>query len=109
MEALGYAPTFLAANARWLADNLAPVDSPELGDVVSYWRPAIGGETQLGHDRVWHVMLYAGNGQVIGACDTKRAVVLRAIDYKPVLGPRRWRFVGDPPAPFRRLEVRGTE
>jgi cell wall-associated NlpC family hydrolase len=107
MEALGYGTTALAPDAGWLIEHLMPVSSPEPGDLVGYERAATPDEIGKGYDRVWHVMLYAGNGQVIGACDAKRAVVMRPIDYKPVLGPRQWRFVGHSPAPFRRLELRG--
>ena len=95
MDALGIAPDLLVARAGWLADHLASVTSPEIGDVVCYERASIG------LDRAWHVMLYAGNGMVIGACDATQAVIIRAIDYKPVRG-HRWRLAAQP---FRCLEL----
>ena len=106
MEALGSSPDAFAPDAGWLIDNLVPVMTPELGDLVAYGRAAIGAEIAMGYDRVWHVMLYAGNGMVIGACDAKRAVVIRPIDYKSIAEARRWRLVGDPEGPFRALEPR---
>jgi hypothetical protein len=106
IEALGFGPDSLLPDAGWLIDHLTHVDTPHIGDLVGYGRPAIGDEVAGGYDCLWHVMLYAGNGMVIGACDLKGRVVTRPIDYKPARGTRRWRYVGDPPAPFRALQLR---
>lgn len=100
-EALKHPPEQLAPDARWLIDNLVEVGTPEPGDVIGYSRGAVGDEVAGGGARLWHVMLYDGNGMVIGACDARRAVVVRPVDYKPVLGPLRWRFEG-----ARSLELR---
>ena len=87
----------LVPDAAWLIDHLAKVDAPQIGDVIGYVRPGAGSE------RLCHLMLYAGNGMVIGACDTKRRVVTRPIDYRPAQREHRWRYAGDPPAQFRAL------
>ena len=100
-EALEYPSEQLVPDARWLLDNLVEAATPEPGDVVGYSRAATGDKVAGARDRLCHVMLYNGNGMVIGACDARRSVVIRPFDYKPVLGPRRWRFVG-----ARRLEAR---
>ena len=100
-EALKQPPEQLVPDARWLIDNLVEVGTPEPGDVVGYSRAAAGDCAASGTPWLWHVMIYEGNGMVIGACDARRAVVVRPIDYKPVLGPRRWRYEG-----ARALEVR---
>jgi cell wall-associated NlpC family hydrolase len=100
-ETLGSQSDRLVPDARWLIDILVEATTPEPGDVVGYSRAATGDEVVGGQERLWHVMLYAGNGMVIGACDARRAVVVRPFDYKPVLGTRRWQFVG-----VRTLQVR---
>jgi len=101
MEALG--STQLLPDAGWLIDNLIEVASPEPGDLVGYGRSGTQAERSGGYHAVWHVMLYAGSGRVIGACDLARKVVERPIDYELSLGVRQWRCVGVPPAPFRVL------
>lgn len=105
LEVIGHVPDLLAADARWLAENLVAVPSPQLGDVVGYRRRATGVESQMGHDVVWHVMLYLGNGSVIGACDVAGAVAIRPIDYEASLGSRQWKFAR--PSPFRMISVAG--
>ena len=106
MEALGYTQDHLAPGAEWLIDNLIEVSSPELGDLVGYGRAATDDEFAVGHDEIWHVMIYVGNGDVIGACDIAGEVVVRPIDYEAAHGPRRWTRGEDPNGPYRALEVR---
>ena len=101
IEALTCSADLLVPDARWLLDHLVEIATPEPGDVVGYSRAAVGDEVTDALARLWHVMLYNGNGMVIGACDARRAVVVRPIDYKPVRGARRWRYEG-----ARSLEVR---
>jgi cell wall-associated NlpC family hydrolase len=98
----------LPASAASLIDQLAVVASPQPGDLVGYGRAGKRDERLAGYDALWHVMLYAGNGEVIGACDLAGAVVVRPIAYDESLGRRRWRFVldeGDAPSPYRVLEL----
>jgi len=101
MEALGYGPETLVSDARWLIDHLTMVESPGLGDLVCYGRePSVYGVTDDVEPR-WNVMLYVGNGLVIGACDIAGAVTSRPIDY----GAQRWRLIDDPVSPFRTLKL----
>jgi hypothetical protein len=93
MDALGVSRDRLIADARWLIDRLPAVAAPMPGDLVCYERPGAR------NDRVVHVMLYEGNGRVIGACDIQRRVVARAFDYKAVATSRRWRLLDG--APYR--------
>lgn len=106
MEALGYGATDLAADAGWLLDRLIEISTPEPGDLVGYGRRATRAERQqfVDHGVLWHVMLYAGNGTVIGACDVAGAVVVRPIIYEEELGHRQWKWVGRSVAAFRILE-----
>lgn len=104
MEALGYASDLLAADAEWLLDHLFEVAAPAPGDVVGYGRAANAAEEAMGRAVVWHVMIYLGNGEVIGADNIAGKVVIRPIEYEAALGDRQWRFI-DPP-PFRMLQLR---
>lgn len=99
---MGHVPNLLAADARWLIENLVAIRSPQPGDVVGYQRRAT---VESPHDVVWHVMLYVGNGSVIGACDVAGAVVIRPIEYETSLGSRQWKFAGA--SPFRMISVAG--
>lgn len=105
MDALQHGPGFLAHSARWLLDNLVETENVEPGDVVGYGRPAILDDGAIGHQIVWHVMIYVGNGQVIGACDIARGVTIRAWEYEHDLAKRRWHLIAPPP--FRTLVLRG--
>lgn len=105
MDALHQAPNVLVQSARWLIDHLVEVDSVEPGDVVGYGRPAIPEDGAVGHQLVWHVMIYAGTGQVIGACDIAGHVTLRPWEYERDFGKRRWHVIAPPP--YRVLVVRG--
>jgi len=113
-KALGYDVGTLAADAKWLMKNLANVegDRPELGDIVGYCRNATPAEQQLvAGPLMRHVMIYVGNGVVVGACDIAGGVVSRPIAYEPRLGARCWIRVStrhSPLAPYRRLELRTT-
>jgi hypothetical protein len=106
-QALAIAPGTLAADAEWLLDHLAPVESPLPGDIVGYYREANVRE-RLGSARLaWHVMLAVGGGEVVGACDLANRVVARPMVYD---GDRtdRWRLIDeliDPAVAFRRLEL----
>jgi cell wall-associated NlpC family hydrolase len=108
IDALGYPPTLLRPDAAWLIDNLVEVAAPELGDVVGYERAEISNDPRIGYDRTWHIMLYAGNGMVIGACDANRAVVIQPIDYQPIQGRRQRRLDANRAVPFRQLAVRSN-
>ena len=103
MEVLGYWPGQLAADARWLLDNLVEVQSPQPGDLVGYGRAAIGNERDT-RDVVWHVMIYRGVGNVIGACDIAGVVTHRPIEYEASWADRQWRLVEL--SPFRTLVER---
>ena len=103
MEVLGYWPGHLAADASWLLDHLVDVASPQPGDIVGYGRAATGAERKT-RDVVWHVMIYARGGDVIGACDVVGEVTVRPMEYEPSLGARKWNLVEPPP--FRALIVR---
>ena len=83
MEALHIPRDRLIADPRWLIDALAVVVSPMPGDVVCYERTPSDLGASL-PERVWHLMLYEGNGRVIGACDVQRRVIVRAFDFKAV-------------------------
>lgn len=102
MEVVGFWPGQLLADSGWLLDNLVEVESPQLGDVVGYGRPAVGEERET-YNVVWHVMLYCGSGRVIGACDLAGAVTVRPMDYEPSWGDRQWRLAEPPP--FRALAL----
>lgn len=102
MEVLGYWPGHLSADAAWLLDHLVEVASPQPGDIVGYGRAATGGERET-RDVLWHVMFYAGVGDVIGACDVAGEVTVRGMEYELSLGVRQW-SLAEPP--FRALVVR---
>lgn len=107
IEVLGCQFDDVRPSAEWLIDNLRVIREPELGDVVGYGR-ALHEEDVMslaGYDALWHVMIYAGNGMAIGACDIAGEVTLRPLDYEAKLGRRRWHFVELPSAPFRCLEL----
>lgn len=106
IEVLGTDPNAIIPEAGWLMDHLIAVEAPQIGDVVGYERPAIRGASGRRYDWLHYVMLYAGNGTVIGVCETTGRVINRPIDYRPALGARRWRLVRDPPSPFRQLRLR---
>jgi hypothetical protein len=92
VEALGLPPAMLQSRPSWLLDNLVEVDVPGPGDVVGY------------RDRDdEHVMLYLGNGLVIGACNVAGSVTIRSIEYERDEHGNRWTLV-DPPA-FRVLDL----
>ena len=101
MEALGHAPDFFAHEARWLLDELHVVDAPKPGDLVGYCRLPDHAERRRGHDLVWHVMIYLGNGDVIGDCDLAGEVTVRALEYEDHHGDWQWQLIM---APF--LEMR---
>lgn len=48
----------LLHNAQWIANNLAPTDTPDVGDCCCYGKD---------WDHVDHVMAWVGDGRVIGA------------------------------------------
>lgn len=96
-----FRPGLLAEDAGWLLDCLAEVPSPSVGDVVGYGRRALPREPY--RDLVWHVMLYAGNGMVVGACDVAGRVVQRPLEYEPELESRRWTLIAAPS--FRALRM----
>lgn len=107
-EALQIPASALAPSAEWLLDSLPIAESPLPGDVVGYWRAALRAERVHGRSIVWHVMIYAGNGGVIGACNIAGTVTKRAIEYEPQLGPARWRLIDheiEPAQPFRSLRI----
>jgi hypothetical protein len=82
---------------RWLIDTLPATSLPQPGDIVCYQRLALPNEPA--HRGRWrnHVMLYLGNGNVIGACDIEGRVATRPVDYESSLGARQWQFI-DPPS-----------
>lgn len=94
----------LPASAVALIDQLAVIGSPQPGDLVAYWRHGDRDEQLAGYDIVWHVMLYFGSGEVIGACDIAGAVVRRPLGYEEALDRRRWQTTGIEPSPYRCLE-----
>jgi len=102
-EAGIYAPGALIADAAWLLDHLVEVASPSVGDIVGYGRAAIDESNERHHDVVWHVMIYAGNAQVVGACDLAGRVVVRPLEYEPEHGDRRWHLIEAPA--FRALRL----
>lgn len=99
-EALGDAASTFQANSAWLLDNLVVSESPIPGDVVGYERVRPEARDAAEH----HLMLYAGSGRVIGACDIAGCVTIRSIDYEATLNERQWTLV-EPPS-FRVLELR---
>lgn len=102
IEVFGYDPERLARSASWLLDNLPEVQSPKPGDLVGYGRAATPDDGALGHQSVWHVMLYLGSGQVIGACDVAGKVTIRPLIYEFELGRRQWSLTTPP---FRLLRL----
>ena len=96
-----FRPGLLAADAAWLLDYFVEVSSPSVGDLVGYGRRALTSERH--RDVVRHVMVYAGNATVVGACDVAGHVVVRPIEYEAKLAARRWNLISTPP--FRALRV----
>lgn len=96
-----YRPGLLAEDAAWLLDCLEEVPSPSVGDLVGYGRQSLPREQY--RDVVWHVMLYAGNSTVIGACDVAGRVVQRPLEYERELASRQWRLIASPS--FRALRI----
>lgn len=103
MEAFGYTNDRVERSASWLLDNLCETKTVAPGDVVGYGREALRSDGALGHQIVWHVMLYIGSGHVIGACDITGRVAIRPMTYEDKLGPRRWQPVTPP---FRALKLK---
>lgn len=104
MDALGVSVGRLIDSAGWLLDHLVEVRRPAPGDVVGYGRAGTTAEAAAGYDVLWHVMLYVGNGQVLGACDVAGQVVARPLDSEVSLGRRQWRLIAAPP--FRLLQLK---
>ena len=99
MDALGFWPHDLVADAGWLLEHLVAVASPQVGDLVGYTRTSSS-------NALWHVMIYSGNAEVIGACDVGSRVTIRDLEYDPSLQDRQWRVI-EPPA-FRTFTLRET-
>jgi cell wall-associated NlpC family hydrolase len=102
-EAGLYRPGLLAPDAAWLLDHLVETPSPSVGDIVGYGRRALPGTNETFRDFVWHVMIYAGTGLVIGACDLAGTVVIRPLEYEAAYGHRQWLVVEEPS--FRVLSI----
>jgi hypothetical protein len=98
-----FRPGMLAPKAAWLLDYFVEIPSPSVGDLVGYGRPALCHTNARFRDVVWHVMISAGNGDVIGAYDIARRVVVRPMKYERELGSRQWRLIE--PSSFRALRV----
>jgi hypothetical protein len=58
---------------------------------------------ERGDDLTWHVMIYYGCGQVIGACDLGGRVAVRDIEYGSEYGERQWHLATPP---YRALQLR---
>lgn len=96
-EAGLYRTGLLVPDATWLLDHFVATQSPSLGDIVGYMRRSTADEVEL------HLMIYAGTGHVIGACDLSREVTIRPLEYEEAYGDRRWHLLQSPP--FRVLHV----
>jgi len=80
IEALDHVPRAYVPSATWLLLSLVAVDAPQLGDVVAV------------HHEAWHVMIYAGGGAVVGACELAGEVAIVPFDRLR----HRARFDGEP-------------
>lgn len=98
-----FRPGLLAPDAGWLLDYFAEIPEPSVGDLVGYGRPARRHASERYRSVAWHVMIYAGNGDVIGACDIARRVIVRPMLYERSLGVRQWHLIE--PSSYRALRV----
>lgn len=98
-----YRPGLLTPEATWLLDYFEEIPEPSVGDLVGYARLAPGRASARFRDVACQVMIYAGNGDVVGACDIARRVVVRRMEYERNLGSREWKLIE--PSPFRALRV----
>jgi hypothetical protein len=94
---LGHTCAALVADARWLIDALPTITFPLPGDIVCYQRRVLLNEAPHRGLQRNHVMMYVGNGQVVGACDVAGRIIARPLDYESNLGPRQWHII-DPPS-----------
>jgi hypothetical protein len=98
IAALGDSGRELVADARWLFDHLQGVRSPDVGDVVGFscccCEPANS-----------RVMLYAGNGSVIGVVRETGVVTSQPIDT--IVATRHAPFAWSPSL-SRCLELRAS-
>jgi hypothetical protein len=86
-----------------VVNNLVEIPSPQPGDLVGCGRPAVGDKRES-YDVVWHVMLYAGNGCVLGACEVTGKVTTRSMEYERDLDARQWHLIEAPS--FRALTLK---